>query len=70
MYKSFHSEPEAPKSKLLSTLGKRLEATSALKATVSEAASPNVRLPAIVAVPVTVKLPPTATLPVVVIVSV
>ena len=55
---------------MLSALGKILEETSALRVTVSVAASPKVKFPEIVALPVTVIFPPTVTLPVVVIASI
>ena len=51
-------------------LGIILESISAAKLILSVSASPNVRFPEIVALPVTVKLPPIVALPVVVIVSV
>ena len=48
------------------TSGRILLTTSAEKLTVSVSASPNVRFPEMVALPVTARLPPTVTLPVVV----
>ena len=45
------------------TSGNICEFTSALKDTVSVSASPNVKLPDIVALPVTDKLPPMVALP-------
>ena len=53
-----------------SVFGIMSESISAAKLMLSVSASPNVRLPEIVALPVTVRLPPISTLPVVVIVSV
>ena len=55
---------------MLSVFGITFESISAAKLMLSVSASPNVRLPEIVALPVTVRLPPTLTLPVVVTVSV
>ena len=49
-----------------SVSGVMLEATSAVSVILSVSASPNVRLPEIVALPVTVRFPPIAILPVVV----
>jgi len=45
MYRSFHSEPEAPKSYVSSAEGIRSDATSAVTVTVSVAALPSVTLP-------------------------
>ena len=53
-----------------SVLGTICESISAAKLMLSVSASPKVRLPEIVALPVTVKSPPILTLPVVVTVSV
>ena len=45
MYRSFHSAPDAPKSCVLSADGMMLEATSAVRVTVSVAASPRTVFP-------------------------